>query len=140
MDEVGLDVVENIEEHYVKERGLTRTHLDWLQEQYITPGQLGNNTPSKGGLYPAPKPGTQTKILLLNLGLTEPAGAKDSLSNVLHRGQILSVDVETTMASEIIGHGCCPDGIGECYPLSKLLVEDSPSSHQCQISTKPPTE
>ena len=35
MDNVGLDTVEHIEEHYIKERGLSRWHLDWLHENYI---------------------------------------------------------------------------------------------------------
>ena len=35
MDNVGLDTVENIEEHYIKERGIERSHLDWLHKNYI---------------------------------------------------------------------------------------------------------
>lgn len=35
MDQVGLDTVENIENHYIKERGLARSHVDWLHKNYI---------------------------------------------------------------------------------------------------------
>jgi 3-hydroxyacyl-CoA dehydrogenase len=51
MDQVGLDTVENIEEHYVKERGISRSHLDWLHSNYISAGKLGKKTPGQGGLY-----------------------------------------------------------------------------------------
>ena len=40
MDSVGLDTVENIEEHYIKERHLTRSHLDWLHENYIVRSRI----------------------------------------------------------------------------------------------------
>ena len=125
MDQVGLDTVENIEEHYVKERGISRSHLDWLHDHYITPGKLGNKTEGKGGLYLVPKPGSQTKILLLNIGLAEPFAANDSLNDMMHRGQILSVDVDTGKATEILGHAYCPDGIGErCLTMFVVAQAD----------------
>ncbi|KAH0333536.1 NAD(P)-binding protein, partial [Aureobasidium melanogenum] len=50
MDEVGLDTVEHIEAHYVKDRGLPDTTLKWLRENYVDPGKLGDKS-DKGGLY-----------------------------------------------------------------------------------------
>lgn len=50
MDEVGLDTVEHIEAHYVKDRGLPDTTLKWLRENYVEPGKLGDKS-DKGGLY-----------------------------------------------------------------------------------------
>ena len=114
IDQVGLDMVENIEERYIKERGLPRDHIDWLHTNYVMSGKLGGKSPDKGDLYPVPKPGSKTKILLLDVGLAKPIGVNDSLSDILHKGQILSVDAETAKATEILGHGYCPDGIGEC--------------------------
>lgn len=58
MDAVGLDTVEFIEEHYVKERGLPTQHtVDFLKNNYIELGKLGAKS-GKGGLYP---PGHTTK-------------------------------------------------------------------------------
>jgi len=52
MDAVGLDTVEFIEEHYVKERGLpTKNTVDFLKKNYISQGKLGAKS-GKGGLYP----------------------------------------------------------------------------------------
>lgn len=67
MDQVGLDTVQNIEEHYIKERNLGRSHADWLHKNYIEQGKLGNKS-DKGGLYDVPAPGEQTKLFFLNLG------------------------------------------------------------------------
>lgn len=48
MDQVGLDTVYNIEKHYVEERHLDGYTLDWLKENYLDQGKLGNKT--GGGL------------------------------------------------------------------------------------------
>jgi 3-hydroxyacyl-CoA dehydrogenase len=53
MDAVGLDTVEFIEEHYIKERGLSgKNTVDFLKRNYIDQGKLGAKS-GKGGLYPA---------------------------------------------------------------------------------------
>ncbi|KAH0347569.1 putative 3-hydroxyacyl-CoA dehydrogenase, partial [Aureobasidium melanogenum] len=55
MDEVGLDTVQAIEQHYIKERGLSKESkektVDFLEDNYIKPGKLGDKS-DKGGLYP----------------------------------------------------------------------------------------
>ena len=58
MDAVGLDTVEFIEEHYIKERGLSgEKTVEFLKKNYISQGKLGAKS-GKGGLYP---PGHTTK-------------------------------------------------------------------------------
>lgn len=50
--DVGLDTVAFIEEHYVKERGLSgEKTVDFLREKYLGKGRLGSKC-EKGGLYP----------------------------------------------------------------------------------------
>lgn len=51
MDLVGLDTVQHIEEHYIKERNLPTGHLDWLKDNFISSGKLGVKS-DEGGLYP----------------------------------------------------------------------------------------
>ncbi|ODM18390.1 hypothetical protein SI65_06261 [Aspergillus cristatus] len=52
MDNVGLDTVAFIEEHYVKERGLSgEKTVGFLRENYLEKGRLGSKC-EKGGLYP----------------------------------------------------------------------------------------
>lgn len=54
MDEIGLDTVALIEDNYVKERGLDgRLTVDWLRENYVLQGRLGNKS-DRGGLYKHP--------------------------------------------------------------------------------------
>lgn len=112
MDSVGLDTVEHIEQHYITDRKLPTYHLDWLKDNFISEGKLGVKTADKGGLYPPPAPGTQTKILLLNLGLAEPL-AKRSMQEIMHSGQILSYTIENpgSRPTELVGSLPSPDGI-----------------------------
>ncbi|KAL1596389.1 hypothetical protein SLS60_009035 [Paraconiothyrium brasiliense] len=52
MDQVGLDTVAFIEQHYIKERGLDATHtVEYLKREFLEKGKLGNKC-DKGGLYP----------------------------------------------------------------------------------------
>lgn len=53
MDAVGLDTVALIEQHYIKERGLSpASTVDFLTKDYLEKGKLGAKS-GKGGLYPA---------------------------------------------------------------------------------------
>ncbi|KAH8657907.1 hypothetical protein BX600DRAFT_524063 [Xylariales sp. PMI_506] len=55
MDGVGLDTVAFIEDNYIKERGLDGSlTVDWLRENYVNKGKLGNKC-DKGGFYPPSK-------------------------------------------------------------------------------------
>lgn len=113
MDNVGLDTVAFIEDHYVKERGLAHQHLDWLQKNFVESGKLGKKTPTHGGLYDLPKPGEQTSLIFLNLGTAEPLNDKLSMEDVQHRGSILRFDVdqEPKAATELLVGQHMPDGI-----------------------------
>lgn len=44
MDKVGLDTVYNIESHYIAEKGLDRVPIDWLKENYLDKGLLGEKS------------------------------------------------------------------------------------------------
>lgn len=50
MDRVGLDTVWNIEQHYIRERGLDSRPNDWLKENYVDKGLLGRKS-GKGLIY-----------------------------------------------------------------------------------------
>ncbi|ORY59524.1 uncharacterized protein BCR38DRAFT_350767 [Pseudomassariella vexata] len=53
MDDVGLDTVAFIEQHYIKERNLSpEKTVDFLHSQYLDQGKLGTKS-SGGGLYTA---------------------------------------------------------------------------------------
>lgn len=52
MDEVGLDTIYRIEEHYLNMKGVSsdeRKHLEWLERKYIAQGNLGEK--SGDGLF-----------------------------------------------------------------------------------------
>lgn len=44
MDSVGLDTVYNIEKHYVAERNIDPTPMNWLKATYLDKGMLGNKS------------------------------------------------------------------------------------------------
>ncbi|KAK6375878.1 hypothetical protein LTS17_007700 [Exophiala oligosperma] len=112
MDSVGLDTVEHIEKHYIDDRKLPDYHLKWLQDNYISSGKLGQKSAGKGGLYAAPAPGSQTRLLLLNIGLAEPLKEKTA-DQIMHSGQILAYTVENkgSRPVELAGSLPNPDGI-----------------------------
>jgi len=114
-DGVGLDTVEHIEQHYIDERGLPPTTLNWLQKNYIEPGKLGLKSGDKGGLYAPPPPGSRTKILFLNLGLGEPLANK-SLAEIMTGGEILSITAEDRASKPValVRNQAMPDGIDAC--------------------------
>ncbi|KAK0382134.1 3-hydroxyacyl-CoA dehydrogenase [Colletotrichum limetticola] len=99
MDEVGLDTVAFIEDHYVKERGLSPENtVDFLQREYISKGRLGNKS-SKGGLYPH-----LPKIVALDLGLANENDASAS-------GQVLQLSSEGKLERVLVDRQHVPDGI-----------------------------
>lgn len=107
-----MDTVEFIEEHYVKERGLPSTNLDFLKENYIKPGKLGNKTPEKGGWYP---PTTNSKpalrILVLDSGLAEPLSI-NSVPDLMKKGRIFELSSEGPQNPvELLSGQALPDGL-----------------------------
>ncbi|EMC91550.1 hypothetical protein BAUCODRAFT_38663 [Baudoinia panamericana UAMH 10762] len=114
MDSVGLDTVEHIEQHYVDERGLSPKPLQWLQNNFIKQGKLGQKS-DEGGLYPPPTPGKRTKLIFLNTGLSEPLGDKP-MAQIMKRGQILQMIAEDRASRPIalVENQALPDGIDVC--------------------------
>ncbi|OLN89318.1 3-hydroxybutyryl-CoA dehydrogenase 2 [Colletotrichum chlorophyti] len=99
MDEVGLDTVAFIEDHYVKERGLSPENtVDFLHREYLSKGRLGNKS-SKGGLYPH-----LPKIIALDLGLANPDDHSTS-------GQVLQLSSEGKLERVLAERQHVPDGI-----------------------------
>ena len=121
MDAVGLDTVEHIETHYIKERKLASSHLDWLKATYIDQGKLGKKSPDKGGLYDPPAPGSQTRLLVLNLGLAEPLKGK-SMNQIQHSGEILQLTAEDKGSRPIrlLGSLPSPDGIDIATSIKRM--------------------
>ncbi|RFN52411.1 hypothetical protein FIE12Z_3342 [Fusarium flagelliforme] len=111
MDSVGLDTVEHIEENYVQKRGLPRHTLDWLHENYIATGKLGNKT-DKGGLYPIPSPGQKTKLLVLNFYQGSRPGELTA-DTYLSSGQVMEFSVENknVRPNVLVSGQTVPDGI-----------------------------
>lgn len=120
MDQVGLDTVQHIEEHYIKDRKLPTTHLDWLEQNYIDQKKLGKKS-DKGGLYPAPAAGESTRILLLNVGLAEPLAGK-SIQDIQHSGQLLALNASEPGArvTQLVGDLNAPDGIDVAKSTNRI--------------------
>lgn len=108
---MGLDTVSHIEDHYVKDRNLPSTTLDWLNKNYVDAGKLGNKS-DKGGLFPPPSKGHGTNILLLNMFQGEYPGQL-SQKEVLNGGQILQVSItnKQAKATALVTGEQMPDGI-----------------------------
>ncbi|KAH7346360.1 putative Low-density lipoprotein receptor-related protein 4 [Rhexocercosporidium sp. MPI-PUGE-AT-0058] len=117
MDAVGLDTVEFIEEHYIKERELSgEKTTDFLKKNYITHGKLGARS-GKGGLYPT---GATTKakgeekthhdnlnapsLYVLDIGLS-------ALENMIHNGKILVGSPDGRNFRTLVSGQALPDGL-----------------------------
>lgn len=111
MDSVGLDTVEHIEEHYVKERGLPHTSVDWLHENYVSKGKLGVKC-DKGGLFAPARPGNSVKLIFLNVGLGEPLAGK-KIAQYMKGGEVLQLSLGDPNARPIAlaSQQALPDGI-----------------------------
>lgn len=70
-----------------------------------------------------PEAESHTKLFVLNLGVAEQLQVKECFTEILYRGQILSLNVdEGGKATEIIGHGYMPDAIGELAVLDQIRM------------------
>ncbi|KIL90178.1 hypothetical protein FAVG1_06917 [Fusarium avenaceum] len=108
---VGLDTVEHIEENYVEKRDLPKNVLEWLHENYVATGKLGNKS-DKGGLYPVPPPGQKTKLLVLNFYQGTSPGELTT-ETYLSSGQILEFSLENknVRPNALVSGQTVPDGI-----------------------------
>ncbi|KAJ5782824.1 Dehydrogenase multihelical [Penicillium paradoxum] len=107
MDNVGLDTVAFIEQHYVDERGFSpEKTVDFLKEKYLSEGKLGNKC-SKGGLYaPVDKAvaAKQPEILVLDIGLSATPVS-------LTAGEILKFSADGKQQKAILTNQALPDGL-----------------------------
>lgn len=105
MDQVGLDTVAHIEEHYIEERGSDRSARDFVVREYVEKGKLGKKS-AAGGLYPPQAEEEKARgVYILDLGLT-------NLSAPMSSGRVLvgSIDGKTPLATIASGESL-PDGI-----------------------------
>ncbi|SPJ78912.1 related to 3-hydroxybutyryl-CoA dehydrogenase [Fusarium torulosum] len=113
MDAVGLDTVSFIEQHYIAERGLPNTPVDFLQK-FIDEGKLGDKS-KKGGLLP-PKQQTksesETKLYFLDIGLS---------GNSTAGGSILVGTNDAKPLTTLVSHQSMPDGIDISNTAKKLF-------------------
>ncbi|RAL05301.1 cytochrome P450 [Aspergillus ibericus CBS 121593] len=120
MDNVGLDTVAFIEQHYIHERGLPADKtVDYLTANYLDHGKLGSKCPL-GGLYPPAITNNNTSInsnkrlLILDIGLASSTAAT-SISTPA--GHILSLTPtptftpNNTQLQTILSNQLLPDGI-----------------------------
>ncbi|THX79170.1 putative 3-hydroxyacyl-CoA dehydrogenase [Aureobasidium pullulans] len=123
MDQVGLDTVQFIEQHYVDERGLPKDKtVDFLEENYIKPGRLGDKC-QKGGLYPSSAPDT-SKIVLCELGVSKSLKGKGSTKEVLSNGRLFQVSKDGSKPSTLLEKAGLPDGIEYCKADNRLYTTD----------------
>ena len=126
MDAVGLDTVSFIEQHYIDERGLPNTPVDFLQK-YIDDGRLGTKS-AKGGLLP---PGNVTLsdgsdagnydnlhaplLYFLDIGLSaDPLEA-------FNAGRVLVGAADERPLKPLVSGQHTPDGIDVALSAGKLF-------------------
>ncbi|KAF7155536.1 hypothetical protein CNMCM6106_004682 [Aspergillus hiratsukae] len=118
MDGVGLDTVAFIESHYVAERGLSpEKTVDFLQQNYLSKGKLGNKC-ANGGLYPAAPPAENTtaqpKIIALDIGLS----ADTPGFNV---GQIVELAADGKLQRVLVKDQALPDGLAIDPTINRMF-------------------
>ncbi|CEL10462.1 hypothetical protein ASPCAL13581 [Aspergillus calidoustus] len=109
MDQVGLDTVAFIEQHYIQERGLSgEKTVDYLTTNYVEQGKVGTKC-ALGGLYPpAPADEAQSRLLVLDVGLAADT-ATSSMGTPT--GQILSLTRDGKQQTVVVSNQLLPDGI-----------------------------
>ncbi|EAW12888.1 putative 3-hydroxyacyl-CoA dehydrogenase [Aspergillus clavatus NRRL 1] len=120
MDNVGLDTVAFIENHYIAERGLSSEKtVDFLKQNYLAPGKLGNKC-AHGGLYPPPTAtpaaaaAQQPKIIVLDIGLsTDPPS--------FHAGQILELSADGKLQRVLVRDQALPDGLSVDFEHQRMF-------------------
>lgn len=130
MDQVGLDNVAYIEDHYVKDRGLNgKDTVDWLRKEYLSKGRLGKKS-DKGGLYPPyvrsataeaepENPHTSAKdIYVLDVGLG--SNSRD-VSQVHSNGKILRLNLASQKLIPVVVGQNLPDGIDVSLGQQRLF-------------------
>lgn len=120
MDQVGLDTVAFIEDHYIQERGLdSKMTVDWLRDNYIELGKLGQKS-EKGGLYlqqATPHDLTHQEIYVLDVGL----GSRNEISQVTTSGRVLRFNLATKTVTTIVSEQVTPDGIAVSRSAGRIF-------------------
>ena len=115
MDAVGLDTVSFIEQHYIAERGLPNTPVEFLQN-YIDEGKLGAKC-DKGGLLPAKKvKSDETQLYFLDVGL-----AAGDEATCLTAGRVLVGSSDKKPLKTLISGQRMPDGIDISPSTNRLF-------------------
>ncbi|WPH02917.1 Hypothetical protein R9X50_00578700 [Acrodontium crateriforme] len=115
MDAVGLDTVALIEDHYIKERGLSSQHtVDFLRREFISKGKLGNKS-SKGGLFPAvsgaPEADKETSVNPPGPTLYYLDVGAFALSDPLNSGRIIKASADGKTSQVLVSGQAMPDGL-----------------------------
>ncbi|KAK3387851.1 hypothetical protein B0H63DRAFT_509558 [Podospora didyma] len=127
MDMVGLDTVAFIEEHYIRERGLSPAMtVDYLRREYVDQGKLGAKS-LNGGLYPpkqepktaAPPPSSEAQTQGPNIYALETGLASASPS--FTSGQILELSPDGKVNRVIASGQALPDGIAIDPAVGRLF-------------------
>ena len=126
MDDVGLDTVAFIEEHYIKERGLpSKDTVEYLQKHFIQEGRLGAKS-DKGGLYPADSCKVSSKgaqnilpkagpvVYFLDIGLS------NSPDVAFDMGRVLVGDADGHNVHVLVDHQHMPDGLTASKKTGRL--------------------
>ncbi|KAF4333251.1 alcohol dehydrogenase [Fusarium beomiforme] len=117
MDAVGLDTVSFIEQHYIAERGLPNTPVEFLRK-YIDQGKLGTKS-DKGGLLPPKQPvksDQDTKIYFLDIGLSA-----SNPSEFASAGRVLVGSSDGKAIKTLVSGQQLPDGIDISTSAGKLF-------------------
>ncbi|KAF9766390.1 hypothetical protein IL306_001219 [Fusarium sp. DS 682] len=124
MDDVGLDTVAFIEQHYIDERGLgSKNTVDYLQTNYLRHGKLGTKS-NVGGLYPpdhhqvkgenAATSSSPSSLFVLDVGLS----AKEPSNTT---GSILQLDTDGKNLKIVLSGQSMPDGIDIDRSLGRMF-------------------
>lgn len=126
MDAVGLDTVSFIEQHYIDERGLPNTPVDFLKK-YIDDGRLGTKS-AKGGLLPpggaalsVDNAASNYDDLHLPLLYFLDIGLAADPHEALNAGRVLVGAADERPLKELVGKQNTPDGIDVALSVGKLF-------------------
>lgn len=144
--DIGLDTVAFIEDHYIKERGLSSEKtVDFLKAEYISEGRLGNKS-AKGGFYlptrrdtPTVEAASTPKLVLCEMGLSKPLTGK-SMDEMCASGRLLEVSTDGKSVRTLLERAGLPDGIDICKSNGRLywtdmgvMPENNGSVKSCEI-------
>lgn len=116
--------------------------MEFLKEKYVSQGKLGRKS-TKGGLYdadsdtPTPAQPSPPKVLVLDLGLSQPVGDATTMADASHRGRILEISPDGQSAKTLVANQHMPDGLVVDEPSQRLYWTNMglPSSNDGSVSS-----